>query len=55
METEHNLPDKIEELKHVLVLTATKHDFDFQNPRVLHLSRKLDTLILKSMRETYSS
>ncbi|WCN37196.1 aspartyl-phosphate phosphatase Spo0E family protein [Aneurinibacillus uraniidurans] len=55
METEHNLPDKIDELKQVLVLTATQYNFDFQNPRVLHLSQKLDTLILKSMRKTYSS
>lgn len=55
METEENLPDKIEELKQVLASTAKKHNFDFQHPRVLHLSQKLDTLILKSMRATCSS
>jgi uncharacterized protein YaaR (DUF327 family) len=42
---------EIEEMKQLLIDIAEKHDFDFQHPHVLSISQKLDTLIVKAMKE----
>lgn len=50
MKFDHTLSCRIEELKKLLALTAAQHNFNFQHPSVLHISQKLDQLIIKAMR-----
>jgi hypothetical protein len=46
---------EIEDMKQLLISIAEKHDYDFQNPHVIMVSQKLDTLIVKAMKSQQPS
>ncbi|WP_161798218.1 aspartyl-phosphate phosphatase Spo0E family protein [Aneurinibacillus tyrosinisolvens] len=50
MNEEAELRLAVDDLKKILVKTTIEHDFNFQHPSVLHISRELDRLILKAMK-----
>ncbi|MBO8128271.1 MAG: aspartyl-phosphate phosphatase Spo0E family protein [Peptococcaceae bacterium] len=39
--------DRLEHLKHLLVKTVEKHNYNFRHAEVLHLSRQIDHLVNK--------
>lgn len=43
--------DQIDVLKHLMVLTAEKHGYDFQHPDIQKISKELDALILIMIKE----
>lgn len=55
MDTKVELPIEIERMKRLLTNTAEEYNFDFQHPSVLHLSHRLDLLIIKSMKDEYNN